>query len=95
MLAIAYKIRLLLPRRARQGCRLHVELSIAAAVLLPMKQLPLNDTAHWRERAEEARRIAEQLADAVAKEMMLDIARSYDSLAKLSEEERPSSEHPT
>ena len=95
MLAIAYKNCLLLPRRARQGCRLHAELSVAAAVLLPMKQLPINDPAHWRERAEEARRVAEQLADAVAKEMMLDIARSYNSLAKLAEEEHPSSEHTT
>ena len=68
---------------------------IAAAVLLPMKQLPINDPAYWRERAEEARRIAEQLADAVAKDMMLDIARSYDNLAKIAEERRPSSAHST
>jgi hypothetical protein len=60
-----------------------------------MKQLPINDPAYWRERAEEARRIAEQLADAVAKDMMLDIARSYDNLAKIGEERRPSSAHST
>ena len=64
---------------------------IAAAGLLPMKQLPINDPAYWRERAEEARRIAEQLADAVAKDMMLDVARSYDKLAKIAEERRRSS----
>ena len=56
-----------------------------------MKQLPINDPAYWRERAEEARRIAEQLADAVAKDMMLDVARSYDKLAKIAEERRRSS----
>ena len=60
-----------------------------------MKQLSINDPASWRERAEEARRIAEQLVDAVAKDMMLDIARSYDSLAKIAEERRPSSAHST
>jgi len=50
-----------------------------------MKQLPINDPAYWRERAEEARRIAEQLAEAVAKQTMLDIARSYDNLGKITE----------
>jgi len=60
-----------------------------------MKQLSINDPAYWRERAEEARRIAEQLVDAVAKDMMLDIARSYESLAKMAEERRPSSTHST
>jgi hypothetical protein len=60
-----------------------------------MKQLPINDPAYWRERAEEARRIAEQLADAVAREMMLDIAHSYDSLANIAEDERPLSKPST
>jgi len=46
-----------------------------------MKKLPINDPAYWRERADEARRIAEQLADAVAKQTMLEIANSYDNLA--------------
>jgi hypothetical protein len=51
-----------------------------------MKQPPINDPAYWRERAEEARRIAKQLADPVSREMMLDIARSYDNLAKITNE---------
>ena len=51
-----------------------------------MRQRPINDPAYWRERADEARRIAEQLADPVSREMMLDIARSYDNLAKIAEE---------
>jgi hypothetical protein len=50
-----------------------------------MKRVPINDPAYWRERAEEARRIAEELADAVAKQTMLEIARSYDNLAKITE----------
>jgi hypothetical protein len=54
-----------------------------AAVHLHMKRLPINDPAYWRERAQEARRIAEQLADAIAKQTMLEIARSYDNLAEI------------
>jgi len=56
-----------------------------------MKRLSINDPAYWRERAKEARRMAEQLADAFAKETVLDIARSYDTLAVLTET-RPVSE---
>jgi len=52
----------------------------AAAVDPGMKKLPINDPAYWRERAEEARRIAEQLADPVAKQTMLEIANSYDKV---------------
>jgi hypothetical protein len=58
---------------------------MAAAVHVLMKRSLINDPAYWRERAEEARRIAEQLADAVAKQTMLEIARSYDNLAELTE----------
>jgi hypothetical protein len=46
-----------------------------------MKQPPINDPAYWRERAREARRIAEQLADAAAKQTMREVAQSYDKLA--------------
>jgi hypothetical protein len=42
-----------------------------------------DDPEHWRRRAEEAQRIAEQLDDPVAKETMRDIARSYEQLAIL------------
>jgi hypothetical protein len=42
----------------------------------------LDKPSHWLERAEEARTIAEQLADPEAKKMMLGIADSYDRLAK-------------
>jgi hypothetical protein len=43
----------------------------------------INDPGYWRERAREALRIAEELVDAAAKQMMLEIARSYDNLAVL------------
>jgi hypothetical protein len=46
------------------------------------------DAAHWLRRAEEARRIADQLQDATAKTTMLDIARSYERLAALADAKR-------
>ena len=42
----------------------------------------LKDPAHWRERAEDARRVAETLADPKARQTMLDIAESYERLAE-------------
>jgi len=47
--------------------------------------LLFNDPKHWRERAEEARRHAEQMADAEAKRTMLGIADSYEQLARKAE----------
>jgi hypothetical protein len=46
---------------------------------------PIDDPAHWRQRAEEARRMADQLADPEAKQAMLEIAASYEQLAKIAE----------
>ena len=48
--------------------------------------IPVNDPAHWRQRADEARRMAEQLSDPAVKQALLDVAASYDRLAKLAEE---------
>jgi NAD(P)-dependent dehydrogenase (short-subunit alcohol dehydrogenase family) len=62
------------------------ELRHPATVYITMKQPPINDPAYWRERAEEARRIAKELADPVTKETMLDISRSYENLAKITDE---------
>jgi hypothetical protein len=84
---------LLHPRLARPGCTAWNS-GTAAAVHVFMKQPPINDPAHWRKRAQEARRTAEQLADAVAKQIMLDIARAYDNLAELTKQ-HPTSERAT
>jgi hypothetical protein len=46
----------------------------------------LNNAKHWRERAEEARSVAEGLHDPVAKRMMLGIAETYEMLAQRAEE---------
>jgi hypothetical protein len=42
----------------------------------------LYDARHWRDRAEAARLLAEQLADPKAKATMLEIATGYDTLAE-------------
>jgi hypothetical protein len=40
-----------------------------------------NDPAHWHQRAEETRVLAEQMSDETAKKMMLRVADDYDGLA--------------
>jgi hypothetical protein len=46
----------------------------------------LDDPAHWRFRAKEARGMAEHMADPKSKQMMLDVAADYELLAKRAEE---------
>jgi hypothetical protein len=46
----------------------------------------INDPAHWRQRAEEARVHAEQMTDPESRRMMLNIAEDYEKLAKRAEE---------
>ena len=53
-----------------------------------MKPSLANDPAHWQRRAEEARRLADQLDDPIAKKAMRDIALSYERLAALAEKKR-------
>jgi len=48
-----------------------------------MKQ-KARDPAHWREMAEEARKVAEHL-DEASKRLMLEVAQGYDRLATLVE----------
>ena len=45
----------------------------------------INDPAHWRQRAEEARTIAEQMSDLNSKDAMLRIAKDYERLAERAE----------
>jgi hypothetical protein len=42
----------------------------------------INDPAHWRERAQEARALANQISDPHAKTAMLRIGDEYERLAK-------------
>jgi hypothetical protein len=46
----------------------------------------IDDARRWRARAEEARDLAEQLADPDGKRIMLGIAISYVALAQMAEE---------
>jgi hypothetical protein len=48
----------------------------------------LNDSEHWRDRAKEARAMAEDMADPVSKQKMLDVAANYEHLAKRAEDRR-------
>jgi hypothetical protein len=46
---------------------------------------PLNDPAHWRQRAQETRDIADKLDDPAAKRAMLEVAQQYDQIAAIAE----------
>jgi hypothetical protein len=44
-----------------------------------------NEPAQWRERAQDALRTADQTADPIEKQLLLDIAVAYEKLAALAE----------
>jgi hypothetical protein len=46
----------------------------------------LDDAEQWRERAEEARALADNMANATTKRLLHSIADTYDRLAKLAHE---------
>jgi hypothetical protein len=48
----------------------------------------LNNPDHWRDRAKEARAMAEDMTDPVSKQKMLDVAFNYEHLAKRAEDRR-------
>jgi len=54
----------------------------------------INNPAHWRQRAEEARTIAEQMNDSQSKDAMLRIAKDYEHLAERAEERAKGSGQP-
>jgi DNA-binding ferritin-like protein len=51
-----------------------------------MAKVPINDPEHWRERAKEARAVADAMTDEKTKQMMLRIANSYEKLAERAEQ---------
>lgn len=48
----------------------------------------LNTAQYWRDRAEEARSLAEQFTHGRAREQMLEVAERYDKIAALVEHNR-------
>jgi predicted Rossmann-fold nucleotide-binding protein len=50
-----------------------------------MVKVPINDPKHWRERAEEARTVADELTDSDSKRRMLRVAEDYEELARRAE----------
>jgi hypothetical protein len=54
----------------------------------------INDPEHWRQRAEEARTVAEQMNEPQSKEAMLRIAKDYEHLAERAEQRAKGSRRP-
>ena len=50
-----------------------------------MTKISINDPKHWRERAEEARTVADDITDPHSKRKMLRIADDYEELARRAE----------
>jgi hypothetical protein len=50
----------------------------------------LDDPQYWRERADEARYVAQHMTDPMSREMVLDIAATYERVAQRGEQRRTS-----
>lgn len=59
-----------------------------------MPQAFINDPEHWRNRANEARALAEQIQDPQSREAMLRIASDYERLATRAQQRSQGSAHP-
>lgn len=46
----------------------------------------LNDSKHWHDRAAEMRALSDEMGDARAKVLLIDLANDYDKLAARAEE---------
>ena len=54
-----------------------------------MPNVSIDDAKHWRECAEEARSLAEEMNDLDARQTMRGIAEQYESLARRAERKQP------
>jgi len=46
----------------------------------------VDDPAHWRGRAEEARTLADEMSDEISRQLMLKVAEDYERLARHAEQ---------
>jgi hypothetical protein len=55
--------------------------------MIPVNELSTSGSGeHWRKRADEARSLADDMKDEISKQMILQIADDYESLAKRAEQ---------
>jgi hypothetical protein len=54
---------------------------LAALIASQMTRKSLQDTKHWRDRAEQARIQAEQMSDPESRRRMLQVAEDYERMA--------------
>ena len=57
-------------------------------------EIPIETPDYWRARAAEARTCSEQMLDSHTKALMLDIADTYERIAKFYEDQSMRIEHP-
>jgi hypothetical protein len=48
----------------------------------------INDPAYWRQRADETRRMADELTDPAARQALQEVAASYERLAQIAEDKQ-------
>ena len=48
----------------------------------------VNDPSYWQQRAQDTRRLASQMQDAVAKEALLEIAKTYERIGAIAQSRR-------
>jgi len=49
------------------------------------EQSEVNDPSYWQRRAQETRRLASQMQDPMAKEALLEIAKTYDQITAIAQ----------
>ena len=73
------------PMLREQLSRQYAQLCNTFSIIAPPSSKRINDPEHWRNRAEEARTIAEQMSDRDAIATMLHVAGEYEDLAQKAE----------
>ena len=63
-----------------------------ATIAAVAKHIPVESPNYWRRRAEEARRRSEQVLDSITRALLLEVAESYERIAKTYEAPRGTKE---